>query len=37
MAHLTPFEIVLTIVMIPMLVVGVINFIWNISLRHYKD
>ena len=36
MVHLTQFEIALVIVMVPMLIVGVLNFIWNISLGHYK-
>lgn len=35
--HFTQFEIALTIVLVPMLVVGVINFIWNISLGHWND
>ena len=37
MAHLTQFEIALVIVAIPFLIVGTLNFIWNISLKHYKD
>ena len=37
MAHLTSFEIALVVVAIPFLVVGTINFIQNISLKHYKD
>ena len=37
MAHLTSFEIALVVVAIPFLIVGTVNFIWNISLKHYKD
>ena len=37
MAHLTSFEIALVVVAIPFLVVGTINFIWKISLKHHKD
>ena len=34
MAHLTLFELALVIVAVPVLVIGTINFIWNISLKH---
>ncbi len=37
MAHLTQFEIALVILMIPVLLIGISNFLWNISLKHYKD
>lgn len=37
MAHLTQFEIALIIVVVPIFIGGIINFIWNISLGHYKD
>ena len=37
MSHLTLFEIALVIVAVPVLVTGMINFIWNITLKHYKD
>lgn len=35
--HLTQFEIALTIVMVPILFVGIINFILNISLGHHNE
>lgn len=37
MAHLTSFEIALVVVSILILFIGTINFIWNITLEHYKD
>lgn len=37
MENLTSFEIALAIVLVPILVIGIINFIWNISLKHYED
>ena len=37
MSHLTSFEIALVVVAIPFLLLGTINFIRNISLKHYKD
>lgn len=37
MAHLTSFEIALMAVTFPAFIGGIINFIWNISLKHYKD
>lgn len=35
--NLTQFEIALTIVSAAFLITGAINFIWNITLGHYKD
>ena len=32
--NLTQFEIALVIVLMPVLIIGICNFIWNISLKH---
>ena len=32
--NLTQFEIALIIVLMPILIIGICNFIWNISLKH---
>lgn len=37
MGYLTEFELALVIVAVPVLFVGIVNFIWMISLNHLND